>query len=61
MEKESFMKYDYVGAPWPWFSASGNGGFNLRSVDVMMKACLAGCENGNEDVGFSKFVLGNHN
>jgi hypothetical protein len=26
-----FLKFDYVGAPWPWYSLCGNGGFSLRS------------------------------
>lgn len=32
---ENFLKYDYIGAPWPWESYKnhpvGNGGFSLRS------------------------------
>lgn len=27
-----FLKYDYIGAPWPWFNHKvGNGGFCLKS------------------------------
>ena len=32
--QDEFMKYDYIGAPWPWFPEDrrvGNGGFSLRS------------------------------
>lgn len=32
--QDEFLKYDYIGAPWPWFPDShkvGNGGFSLRS------------------------------
>jgi hypothetical protein len=57
---ESFMQYDYVGAPWPWLRTSGNGGFSLRSVDVMMKACRLACNDHNkgtnEDLIFAGFV-----
>lgn len=31
---EDFLKYDYIGAPWPWMPENqqvGNGGFSLRS------------------------------
>ena len=31
---DEFLKYDYIGAPWPWESEGrnvGNGGFSLRS------------------------------
>lgn len=57
---ERFMQYDYVGAPWHWHGRCGNGGFSLRSVDVMMRACLSAFSdhnvNMNEDVIFSEFV-----
>jgi hypothetical protein len=38
---EEFLKYDYVGAPWPQYSDNmnvGNGGFSLRS-QRLLKAC----------------------
>ncbi len=37
---DDFMGYDYVGAPWPWYDrrAVGNGGFSLRSVELMRAA-----------------------
>lgn len=61
---ERFMQYDYVGAPWPWHETSGNGGFSLRSVAVMMKACNLACNYGNkhinEDLIFSGFVSRNY-
>lgn len=57
---ERFMQYDYVGAPWHWHRTCGNGGFSLRSVDVMKKACINACNarnaNINEDLIFSKYV-----
>ena len=31
---DDFLKYDYIGAPWPWYPVGknvGNGGFSLRS------------------------------
>ena len=34
---EKFMKYDYVGAPWPWTHLHvGNGGFSLRRKKTML-------------------------
>jgi len=33
-----FMKYDYVGAPWPWQHLQvGNGGFSLRRKRAMLE------------------------
>ena len=61
---KKFMQYDYVGAPWPWFDESGNGGFSLRSVAVMMEGCLLAFnddnKNANEDSIFSRFVAKNY-
>lgn len=33
----SFLDYDYIGAPWPWYMINrvGNGGFSLRSKRLM--------------------------
>lgn len=29
---DAFLKYDYIGAPWPWYNnVCGNGGFCLKS------------------------------
>uniref|UniRef100_A0A6C0AQJ7 DUF5672 domain-containing protein n=1 Tax=viral metagenome TaxID=1070528 RepID=A0A6C0AQJ7_9ZZZZ len=40
---EQYMKYDYIGAPWPLdyglAKGVGNGGFSLRSIQAMIK-CL---------------------
>lgn len=39
---ESYFKYDYIGAPWsnPEFRGlAGNGGFSLRRVSAMVRAC----------------------
>jgi len=35
---EKFMKYDYVGAPWPWVHLHvGNGGLSLRKRSAMLQ------------------------
>ena len=39
---DEFLKYDYIGAPWPWEPEGrniGNGGFSLRSKKLL-DACL---------------------
>jgi hypothetical protein len=55
-----FMKYDYAGAPWPCMKRAGNGGFSLRTVDVMIEACLKSrTVRENEDLYFSRFVSSN--
>jgi hypothetical protein len=68
---EKFLKYDYVGAPWPkviinnfpshFLNRGGNGGFSLRSKSKIIQ-CLK--KNGlkkndnlpPEDVYFSKYM-----
>ena len=38
MWTNEFLKYDYIGAPWPWASPGtniGNGGFSLRSRKLL--------------------------
>ena len=37
-----FLKYDYIGAPWPQFEMRnvGNGGFSLRSKRLIESAAL---------------------
>lgn len=59
---DQFMKYDYAGAPWPWLNKAGNGGFSLRTVDVMLEACLkiTSAVSENEDLYFSDFVGSHH-
>ena len=34
---DDFLQYDYIGAPWPWHKAHrvGNGGFSLRSTELL--------------------------
>lgn len=35
---DEFLKYDYIGAPWPWYPEGknvGNGGFSLRSMRLL--------------------------
>lgn len=42
MWTDEFLKYDYIGAPWPWQPdryAVGNGGFSLRSKRLL-NACM---------------------
>lgn len=56
---ESFLRYDYVGAPWKFQDYGGNGGLSLRNptkmLDVIKKfSCPAGM---NEDVFFSNHLL----
>lgn len=55
---DDFLKYDYIGAIWPWASPDkcvGNGGFSLRSRKLI-EACqdsriqLGGMSGQNEDV-----------
>lgn len=55
---DDFLKYDYIGAIWPWPTngiAMGNGGFSLRSRKLL-EACqnpeiqLGGIANRNEDI-----------
>ena len=35
----NYFKYDYIGAPWIESKMAGNGGFSLRKVESMIKAC----------------------
>ena len=57
---DKFMKYDYAGAPWPRSRDAGNGGFSLRSVDVMIEACIHSRNSTNsgrnEDKVFSWYI-----
>tara|TARA_B100000902_G_C27262435_1_gene891578 strand:+ start:751 stop:1488 length:738 start_codon:yes stop_codon:yes gene_type:complete len=36
---EIYFKYDYIGAPCTRDTLAGNGGFSLRNVESMIKAC----------------------
>lgn len=57
---ESFIEYDYVGAPWRWQWHGGNGGLSLRSQEAMRKTIERVRWNGeNEDVYFSNNLQGN--
>lgn len=56
--QQQFLKYDYIGAPWPHFDDGhrvGNGGFSLRS-QRLLQACTElenpGCE--PEDIVISR-------
>ena len=33
----TFINYDYVGAPWSWFNDVGNGGLSLRNKNKMLE------------------------
>lgn len=52
--QDGFLKYDYIGAPWPWGPAElrvGNGGFSIRSRKLA-ELCLRDevvFNNSNED------------
>jgi hypothetical protein len=55
-----FLKYDYVGAPWPWSPKGvnnyvGNGGLSLRKKSKMIEIIEKDIDNNNlaEDVYFS--------
>lgn len=42
---DSWLEYDYIGAPWPWYKEHmvGNGGFSLRSkklLDILARTDL---------------------
>jgi hypothetical protein len=37
---EDFLKYDYIGAPFPYFPYVGNGGLSLRNPKIMIDICL---------------------
>lgn len=32
-----FFKYDYIGAPWPWYPFVGNGGLSLRNRTALIR------------------------
>lgn len=53
----SFLDYDYIGAPWPWFNhAVGNGGFCLKSKKFLLNQqniCKTYKVIGNEDMELS--------
>ncbi len=58
---EEFLEYDYVGAPWKFQEHGGNGGFSLRSKNVMLdiieKYPYQGAgSHGYEDVYFSNHI-----
>jgi hypothetical protein len=51
---DEFLKYDYIGAPWPWDSEGrniGNGGFSLRSRRLLeeLQSPAIQLNNVNED------------
>jgi hypothetical protein len=51
---EQFIEWDYVGAPWRFQSAGGNGGLSIRSRKAMLKVIDSVAWDGktNEDVYF---------
>ncbi|GAI96934.1 unnamed protein product [marine sediment metagenome] len=57
---DEFLDYDYVGAPWKFQLNGGNGGFSLRSKDMMLKTVnkfpYIAHNHGNEDVYFSNHL-----
>jgi hypothetical protein len=54
---DSFLGWDYVGAPWSWMpdTPGGNGGLSLRRVQAMIDTCRNSPWKGdwNEDLYFS--------
>ena len=50
-----FLEYDYVGAPWIWNNAVGNGGLSLRKKSKMLEILHSKgyLPNINEDIFFS--------
>jgi hypothetical protein len=62
-----YLKWDYIGAPWPLSYNNnsnhvGNGGFSLRTKKVMIQAIETKTETNvhPEDVFFSKVILDNN-
>ena len=55
-----FLKYDYVGAPWPWdWLQVGNGGFSLRKRSKMLEILdrVGELNEAYEDHFFAKYAL----
>jgi Protein of unknown function (DUF5672) len=55
-----FLKYDYVGAPWPWdWLQVGNGGFSLRKKSKMLEILdrVGPLKGAYEDHFFAKYAL----
>jgi hypothetical protein len=61
---EEFLKYDYIGAPWPFQEHGGNGGLSLRTKQVMLDITKALKYNmsvhGNEDIYFCNYMNSNN-
>ena len=56
---DKFMEFDYVGAPWTFQEHGGNGGFSLRSTEVMRDIATRykwTPEDGNEDCWFCNIM-----
>lgn len=56
---DSFLEYDYIGAPWKFQEKGGNGGLSLRNPEVMFEVTKAFPYNpglGYEDVYFSNHI-----
>lgn len=56
---DSFLEYDYIGAPWKFQDKGGNGGLSLRNPEVMFEVTKAFPYNpglGYEDVYFSNHI-----
>ena len=48
---DKFFKYDYIGAPWPWYKTNniGNGGFSWRSKKLMEAVSSLGYSEQNRE------------
>jgi hypothetical protein len=56
---DQFLKWDYVGAPWPFCQYGGNGGLSIRNVKVfreILSKFKFNSQNGNEDVFYSTIM-----
>ncbi len=57
---EDFLQWDYIGAPWKFQDAGGNGGLSLRNPRAMFDICnkyvYDQSIDGYEDIWFSRFV-----
>lgn len=59
---DEFLKYDYIGAPWPWAAEGkniGNGGFSLRSrrlLDALLDTAVQMDKNNPEAVNEDQVI-----
>ena len=58
---QSYLSYDYIGAPWSWNRRVGNGGMSLRSKNAMITAIKENQRSKRhpEDLFFSNYFYRN--